>query len=172
MSRKTAPHTPRAAHRAHRARCGLRVHHETPHRAHRAKRNTAPTPHRTAPHRAHRTAPCRSSVLMKHRTAPNYTHVELTRTTGAVQRAVLDNERIAWSAWKTEVVLATVTDLERCKYPQNAYKWSEITLLTIGCHERPHRTHRAHRAHRARCADRQHHETPHRANRNTTPQPA
>ena len=50
---------PHRTHRAHRTRCGHRVHHETPHRAHRTKRNTAPTPHRTA-----RTAPVHLSECL------------------------------------------------------------------------------------------------------------
>ena len=31
---------------------------------------------------------------------------------------------------ETEVVLATINDPERCKQPQNAYKWAAIALLT------------------------------------------
>jgi len=31
---------------------------------------------------------------------------------------------------KPEVVLATIIDPERCKLPQNAYKWAGIALLT------------------------------------------
>ena len=35
-----------------------------------------------------------------------------------------------WSELKPEVVLATIIDPERCKYPENAYKWAGIALLT------------------------------------------
>jgi len=38
--------------------------------------------------------------------------------------------RIVWSELKPEVVLATLIDIERCKLPQNAYKWAGIALLT------------------------------------------
>jgi len=35
-----------------------------------------------------------------------------------------------WSEFKPEVVLATINDPERCKWPQNDYKWAGIALLT------------------------------------------
>jgi len=31
---------------------------------------------------------------------------------------------------KPEVVVVMIIDPERCKWPQNAYKWAEIALLT------------------------------------------
>jgi len=34
------------------------------------------------------------------------------------------------SELKQEVVLATIIDPERCKWPQNTYKWAGIGLLT------------------------------------------
>ena len=38
--------------------------------------------------------------------------------------------RIVGSELKLEVALATIIDPERCKQPQNAYKWAGIALLT------------------------------------------
>jgi len=38
--------------------------------------------------------------------------------------------RIVWSDLKLEVVLATIINLERCKWPQNDYKWAGIALVT------------------------------------------
>ena len=38
--------------------------------------------------------------------------------------------RIVRSELKPEVVLATIIDPERCKWPQSAYKWAGIALLT------------------------------------------
>jgi len=58
------------------------------------------------------------------------------------QRSVLDGTnglsnskpcvycRIVRSELKPEVVLATIIDPERCKWPQNAYDWAGIALLT------------------------------------------
>jgi len=37
---------------------------------------------------------------------------------------------MVWSELKRKVVLATIINRERCKYPQNAYKWAGIALLT------------------------------------------
>jgi len=38
--------------------------------------------------------------------------------------------RTVWSELKPEVVLLTIINPERCKKPQNAYKWAGIALLT------------------------------------------
>ena len=38
--------------------------------------------------------------------------------------------QIVRSELQPEVILATIIDPERCKLPQNAYKWAGIALLT------------------------------------------